>query len=147
MLAAVAVVLVACGDKKADTSGDTTLTAVTPPASTTTGTTHEVQMVQEGENFKYLPEELTIKAGDIVVFKSVSGGLHNVQFYPDSIPPGAQAVLDAAIPNRQGPVSSELLDAGQQVSISFAGAPAGEYKYFCMPHLAMGMNAKINVTM
>lgn len=147
MLAAVALVLAACGDKKADeTAPDTTTTAAAPaPAPAGTGTTHEVQMVQEGAEFKYLPASLTIKAGDVVVFKSVSGGLHNVEFYNDSIPAGAADILNANIPNRQGPLSSELVDAGQSITVSFAGAPVGEYRFKCLPHEAMGMKGMIKV--
>jgi plastocyanin len=29
--------------------------------------------------------------------------------------------------------------------MSFAGAPKGTYRYFCTPHLAMGMKATITV--
>ena len=148
MLAAVAMVLAACsGDKKADdTTNDTTPTAAVPaPPAAGTGTTHEVQMVQEGAEYKFLPANLTIKQGDVVVFKSVSGSLHNVEFYADSIPAGADVVLNANIPNRQGPLASELVDAGQSVTISFAGAPVGEYRFKCLPHEAMGMKGMITV--
>ena len=149
MLAAVALVLAACGEKKAGETNDTMppATADTPSAAAPagTGTTHEVQMVQEGADYKFLPASLTIKAGDIVVFKSVSGGLHNVEFNPDSIPAGAADILNANIPNRQGNLSSELVDAGQSITISFAGVPTGDYHYHCLPHLAMGMKGMIKV--
>lgn len=149
MLAAVALVLAACGDKKADETTDTT-TATAPAAEPAapvagTGTTHEVQMVQEGAEFKYLPASLTIKSGDVVVFKSVSGGLHNVEFLADSIPAGSMDIMNANIPNRQGPLASELVDVGQNITISFAGAPVGEYHYKCLPHEAMGMRGMIIV--
>ena len=44
-------------------------------------------MVLDGSSYKYVPNKLTIKPGDIVRFHSKTGGAHNVQFYPDSIPP------------------------------------------------------------
>jgi plastocyanin len=75
----------------------------------------------------------------------VSGGLHNVQFHADSIPEGAAAILDAAIPNKQGPLASSLVNAGEEISISFAGAPVGDYRFVCLPHMAMGMHGKITV--
>ncbi len=34
---------------------------------------------------------------------------------------------------------------GEAYSVSFAGAPAGDYKYYCTPHLPFGMHAKITV--
>lgn len=152
MLVATVLVLAACGDKKADgsaTTGDTagmTAPAPAPAPVAATGTTHEVQMIQEGTEYKYVPAALTIRTGDVVVFKSVSGGLHNVQFEVGKVPEGALAILNAAIPNRQGDMSSELVDAGGSVTISFAGAPAGDYDYFCLPHQTMGMKGKITVT-
>jgi plastocyanin len=146
MIAAVALVLAACGGEKTETTETTEVPATTETAApATTGTTHTVEMVQDGAAFKYVPAELTIKAGDVVVFKSVSGGLHNVQFHADSIPAGAEAIIDAAISNKQGPLASALVNVGEEISISFAGAPVGDYRFTCLPHMAMGMHGKITV--
>jgi plastocyanin len=146
MIAAVALVLAACGGEKTETTETTEVPATTETAApATTGTTHTVEMVQDGAAFKYVPAELTIKAGDVVVFKSVSGGLHNVQFHADSIPAGAAAIIDAAISNKQGPLASALVNVGEEISISFAGAPVGDYRFTCLPHMAMGMHGKITV--
>lgn len=146
MIAAVALVLAACGGEKTETTETTEVPATTETAApATTGTTHTVEMVQDGAAFKYVPAELTIKAGDVVVFKSVSGGLHNVQFHADSIPAGAEAIIDAAISNKQGPLASALVNVGEEILISFAGAPVGDYRFTCLPHMAMGMHGKITV--
>ncbi len=56
---------------------------------------HEVQMLlTDAGEYRYVPDELTIKVGDTVRWMMVSGGPHNVQFKPDRIPDGAAAVLD-----------------------------------------------------
>jgi plastocyanin len=141
-------VMVACGGGDKAPAADTTQAA--PPPATgggAAGTTHDVNMVLEGaSSYKFVPAELTVKPGDKVVFHNVSGGPHNVAFWPDSIPAGAQAVLGPQIPNPIGPLSSELLvDPNATLSISFAGAPNGEYKFTCTPHMAMGMHGKITV--
>ena len=146
MIAAVALVLAACGGEKKEGAESTeTPEATAPTTAAVTGTTHVVEMIQDGTTFKFSPAELTIKAGDAVTFKSVSGGLHNVQFHGDSIPAGAAAVLDAAITNKQGPLASALLNTGEEMTINFAGAPVGEYRFTCLPHMAMGMHGKITV--
>lgn len=146
MIAAVTVALAACGGEKAETVETPEATpAVETAAAPTTGTTHTVEMIQDGAAFKYVPAELTIKAGDLVVFKSVSGGMHNVQFFSDSLPAGAESVIDAAIVNKLGPLASALVNVGEEISISFAGAPVGSYPYTCLPHMAMGMHGKITV--
>lgn len=144
MVAGVAMMLVACGGEKAPEATDA------PPAAAEMapaglGTTHEVQMIQDGMEYKYVPAALTIKAGDTVIFKGISGGLHNVQFYPDSIPTGSAEALDAAITNKQGPLASALVGEGEDITITFAGVLAGQYKYFCLPHQTMGMVGMITV--
>jgi len=149
MTAAVAglvLMVAACGGGEQTPAADTAAMAPAP-APAATGATHDVNMVLEGSNYLYVPAELSIKAGDVVVFHNVSGGPHNVQFYPDSIPAGAAAVLDAAMPDRMGALAGPLLvEPNATYTISFAGAPAGEYRFMCLPHLAMKMVGKITVT-
>ena len=147
IVAGVAVVLAACGGEKKAETGDTTAAAAPAPAPVAaTGARHEVQMMMEGTTYKFVPAELSIKAGDVVVFKNVSGGAHNVQFFADSIPTGAASILDAAIANKQGPLSASLVMEGDSIVVPFAGAPVGDYKFTCMPHMAMNMHGKITVT-
>lgn len=141
-------VMVACGGGEKAPAADTTQTAAPPAAGGgAAGTTHDVNMVLEGaSSYRFVPADLTVKPGDKVVFHNVSGGPHNVAFWPDSIPAGAQAILAPQIPNPIGPLSSELLvDPNATLSISFAGAPPGVYKFTCTPHMAMGMHGQITV--
>jgi plastocyanin len=104
-------------------------------------------MVLEGTAYKFVPNELSVKVGDQVVFHNVSGGPHNVAFWADSIPAGAKEVIDPQLHDQIAPLSSALLvDPNATLSISFANAPVGEYKFTCTPHMAMGMHGKITVT-
>jgi plastocyanin len=146
LMAGLVVVLAAC-EKKAETPAADTTTAMAPaPAPTTgTGTTHQVNMVLEGSDYKFVPATLTIKAGDMVRFTDVSGGPHNVQFYADSIPAGAAAALDAGMPDKMTSLAGPMVETGGSYTVSFAGAPVGDYKYYCLPHQAMGMKAMITV--
>jgi plastocyanin len=44
------------------------------------------------------------------------------------------------------PLASKLVVAPDEViEVKFNNAPAGEYKYYCTPHLALGMHAKLTV--
>lgn len=148
IVAGVALLVAACGgDKKATTTDTTTTPAAPPAAATGTGTTHEIQMVQQGPNtFKFVPEMTTIKSGDAVVFKGVSGQAHDVAFYKDSIPAGADSVLNANIQNKPQDLATEMVNDGNSTTVSFAGAPAGTYKFYCIPHMAMNMKGTIVVT-
>lgn len=146
IVAGAALVLAACGgEKKTD---ETQAPAAAPEAAApapATGTTHVIEMVMEGTSYKFIPDTMTIKVGDAVTFKGVSGAAHDVRFYPDSIPAGAAAVLNNAIPNKSGDLSTEMVMDGNETTISFAGAPVGVYKFFCLPHQAMGMKGQITV--
>lgn len=152
MVVGVAVLLAACGGEKKATTTDSTAAAAPPAAApaaapAATGASHEIQMVSTGPtSFKFVPDNITIKAGDAVVFKGVSGLSHDVAFYPDSIPPGAADVLNKAIADQPQPLATPLINDGSSVTVSFAGAPVGVYKFYCIPHMAMGMKGTITVT-
>ncbi len=153
MLAGLAFVLAACGggeqkaeDQQTTATPDQAAPAAGDAAPAGGGTTHDVNMVLEGSSYKYVPEELTIKSGDVVRYHNVSGGPHNVSFWADSIPSGAADALKAGMPDQMAPLEGSLLTEPNAVyTINFANAPAGEYKYYCLPHLALGMKAKLTV--
>jgi plastocyanin len=167
LTAAVAVgFLVACADgenQQTNSAGSTSAeststvsTAATPTASTTlpaavvskpvTGKMWHVKMLGDAKGYRFDPASLTIKAGDGVQWTVVSGPPHNVTFWPDSIPAGAQPVLQSAMQQTTAPLTSPLLMTPDQTyTISFAGAPTGTYHYYCTPHLALGMVGKVIV--
>ena len=150
LVAGLAVLVAACGgeNKAPEQAPAATPAADAAPAAApaATGATHDVKMEFDGKTYHFVPNTLTIKAGDVVNFHNVSGGPHNVAFWADSIPTGAAAVLGANMPDQLQPLSGTMLVVQDAVySISFAGAPAGDYKYYCLPHLAMGMKAILTV--
>ena len=104
-------------------------------------------MVLEGTAYHYVPAELTIKTGDRIVFHNVSGGPHNVQFWADSIPAGSAEPLSAGMPDQMSPLAGPLVvDPNATYTVSFTNTPAGEYKFYCLPHLANKMFGKITVS-
>ncbi len=124
--------------------------AATPAAAGTmapiTGTTHEVRMVLENNEYKFSPANITIKAGDGIRWTMVSGAPHNVAFDPATVPAAAKAQLMANMPNQISELSGPMMiNANETYSISFANIPAGTYNYFCTPHLAMNMRGVITV--
>ncbi len=157
IVAGMALLLSACGGGSKANSGATPDTTTAAPAATPagttaaapagTGTTHVINMVQKGPNsYAFEPSDLTIKVGDAVEFKGVSGLGHDVAFYPDSIPPGAAAVINAAIQDKPQDLATPMIQDGQSVTVSFAGAPTGTYKFYCIPHQAMGMKGTLTIT-
>jgi plastocyanin len=149
MVAGLAIALVACGGEKKAEDQQTTATpeqqpGAAAPAPAGTGKTHDVNMVFEDSKYKYVPDQLTIGPSDVVRYHNKSGGPHNVAFYEDSIPKGAESAI--SIPEPMAPLSSKLVVAPDEViEVKLNNAPKGEYKYYCTPHLAMGMKGKLTV--
>lgn len=113
-----------------------------PPAART----HTVRMLQQGSAYKYDPAGLRIQPGDTVRWLNVSGFPHNVQFWANRIPAGAQAALNRNMARRMGDLAGPMmLRANETYTIVFAGVPEGTYDYFCLPHLALGMKATLIV--
>jgi plastocyanin len=152
MVAGLTLALAACGggEKKTEqpAAGDSAGTPAAAPAAApaATGKTHDVNMELDGSNYKFNPSSLVISAGDVVRWHNKSGGPHNVSFWPDSIPSGAAAVLQKNMPNQMAPLQGPLLtDPDAVYEVSFAGAPKGLYKFYCLPHLALGMKGTLTV--
>ena len=117
-----------------------------PSEGVSAATRHRVRMIQQGTQYKFDPANLRILPGDTVDFVNVSGWPHNVQFFPNRIPPGSADVLNRAMPNRMGPLAGPMLTAPNAVyRIVFTGVPEGTYDYFCLPHQALGMTATLVV--
>jgi plastocyanin len=157
-LLAGAMFTVACGgDTRTDTpAGETGTTAQAPATGTAvgdeaaapaTGTTHEVRMVVNARGeYRYEPQDITVRAGDAVRWLMVSGGPHNVHFQRDQIPQGAEGQLSANMPDKQGDLMSPMfMNEGESYTVSFANLPAGTYHYVCDPHLALGMVGNVIV--
>lgn len=107
----------------------------------------EVKMTGNGSTVGlFEPATLTIAPGTTVRFINVSGGPHNIAFWGDSIPAGAAAILNANMPNRMDNLSGPFAtQPNETYDVSFANAPTGTYKGYCLPHLALGMRIKITV--
>lgn len=107
----------------------------------------QVQMTGNGSTkAAYVPNTVTIQSGTVIRFINQSGGPHNVTFYADSIPPGAAAALKAGMPNAMSDLTGPLLTTpNQSYDVSFKGVPAGTYKAYCLPHVALGMKLTIVV--
>lgn len=162
----VALVLAACGgeprvaDTAASGAGSATTStgadsASSAPSATAaaqgapraaTGKTWDVKMIGDGTGYRFEPTTLAIRSGDAVRWTVVSGPPHNVTFWSDSIPPAASQQLRANMPETTAPLTGPLrVSPNATYLVSFAGLPAGAYAYYCTPHLALGMKAKITV--
>ncbi len=150
LVAGFALVLAACGgDKTANNQAaatDSTTAAPAAAAPAATGATHDVDMVMDGTQPKFVPATLTVKSGDVIRFHNKSGGPHSVNFWADSIPANAASAITVSPSTGGEKLDSDLLtDPEGIVTVTLNNAPAGEYKFYCLPHLAMGMKGTITV--
>ena len=139
-LLASAFVLAGCGGEKAattDTAAATTPAATTPAATTPaaggatsgapiTGQRHRVEMVLNAQGeYRFVPADITVKAGDGIDFVNVSGGPHNVAFDPATIPADQKDQLWANMPNSMDGNSPMFTDPNQEWTLSLGNIAAG----------------------
>jgi plastocyanin len=150
----VAFAVVACGGDKKSAASEAEAATPAPagePAAATAaepaGAVVEVKMTGNGTTLAaFEPNKLTIKTGTTVRFINVSGGPHNVAFYGDSVPKGGAEALKKGMPNAMGDLMGPFLtQPNEKYDVAFTGAPAGKYRAYCLPHVALGMAMTITV--
>jgi len=149
MVAGLALILAACagGDNAGDQATTAADSAANAPAVTTpaAGATHNVEMTMVDGQPRYVPAQLTVKAGDVVRFVNKQGGPHNVAFWADSMPAGGANAIQISDP--MAALTSQMLmemDAVVTVNVA-ANGPTGTYKFVCQPHQAQGMTGALTV--
>lgn len=94
----------------------------------TTGQTKKFTV--EGSNFKFVPNQLSVNAGDTVqiTFKNTGGMMHDF-------------VIDAF------KVKTDSLEVGKQQVVSFVADKPGTYEFYCSigNHRAQGMKGTLTV--
>ena len=149
----VAVGALACGKGDQNQSQQTN-NAAPQAAGTDSGTASasgqvvEVRMTGNGSTrAAFEPATITITPGTTVRYINVSGGPHNIAFWPDSIPSGAAAALQQGMKNTIDNLTGPFLtQPNETYDVVFpANAPKGAYKGYCTPHLTLGMKMTVNV--
>jgi plastocyanin len=97
----------------------------------------EVRMTQSNT---FEPKTITVKAGDTVVWKNVSDMSHSATDVSNL----AASATDAAVPPNAKEFDSGLIAPGKEFSHTFT--VPGTYKYFCIPHEALGMVGTVIVS-
>merc|ERR1719443_799330 len=95
----------------------------------------DVKLGSDGGQLVFVPDEVTIKAGESVTWVGNKGMPHNVVFDEDNVPDGTN--LDSI--NHEDMVNDE----GEKVTSKFD--KPGTYAYYCEPHRGAGMNGTVIV--
>lgn len=137
----IAATLAACGGKTPATGGESTAATPTPQAAAAAGPQTPdpggkivvVELITDETGSYFKPRKLEVHRGDVVRF-TLSQGVHNVDFLPDSNP-GKTGL----------PPASDMLQLPGQtfdVKVTF---PPGHYYFQCDPHSALGMHGDLEV--
>jgi cytochrome c oxidase subunit II len=82
--------------------------------------------VSQNDQLKFVPQNLTVKVGDIVQWSNDGSSVHNVTFDNKGVP------------------SSDTMNGGDKYQLKFS--KAGTYHYVCTFHVSVGMQGTITVT-
>jgi plastocyanin len=149
-LIATVFVLGACGSSKTSSGATATTrlplsqatTSTTLAASTSVGAAKPAGAVEVGmANFAFLPENITVKAGDVVFFLSNKDLQVGDSFYRHNF------ILTTSVNGLSSPVagSSDFLP-GEKGTFVVKNLAAGTYQLFCSYHHAGGMQGTVTVT-
>ena len=82
--------------------------------------------VSENDQLKFVPENLSVKVGDVIQWSNDGSSVHNVTFDNKGVP------------------SSDTQNGGDKYQLKFS--KAGSYHYVCTFHVSVGMQGTITVT-
>src|SRR3954465_10682140 len=110
---------------------------------------HEIRLESntERDTYRFNPEQVTARPGDMLVFRAVSGVPHSVVFESSGLSEQAHEALNGAMSRRAGDLSSPLLTLqGAEYRVVVPQLAAGTYQFFCLPHRAYDMRGQLRVT-
>jgi plastocyanin len=110
---------------------------------------HEIRLeVDAGKDaYRFVPANISARAGDVLLFKTVSGTPHSIVFEAGSLSGPAHEAFNGAMARRAGDLSSPLLSPdGAEYRIVVPGVEPGRYQFFCLPHRAYDMRGMLRVT-
>ncbi len=104
-----------------------------------------IEMRGGANGYVFTPDTVHIHTGDLITWKMVSGGPHNIAFSRAAAGDAAD-VINRNMAVRIADLSSPLfMNPGEALTVPFDNVPPGAYAYHCTPHLAMGQKGVIIV--
>jgi plastocyanin len=110
---------------------------------------HEIRLEanSERETYRFNPDQVTARPGDVLVFRAVSGMPHSIVFERVGLSDQAHEALNGAMNRRSGDLSSPLLTMqGAEYRIVVPQLSPATYQFFCLPHRAYDMRGRLRVT-
>jgi plastocyanin len=109
---------------------------------------HEIRLEANSQRdvYRFNPDRVTARPGDVLVFKAVSGMPHSIVFEGAGLSDQAREALNGAMPRRAGDLSSPLLTLqGAEYRLVIPSLSPGTYQFFCLPHRAYDMRGQLRI--
>ena len=119
------------------------------PAAAQAQRVHEVRLDANPakEIYRFSPNRVTARPGDIVLFRAVSGTPHSIVFEGAKLSGAAREALNGSLTRRSGDLSSPLLAPdGAEYRLTVPALAPGAYDFFCLPHRAYDERGTLQVT-
>ena len=106
----------------------------------------EIRLVADpdAESYRFEPASIEVKAGDVLLFRVVSGAPHNIALEPGGMVEATRQAWNNALPGRTAELSGPLLvRTGMTYRVVVPAVPAGTYRFFCLSHRAYDERGEI----
>ncbi len=117
--------------------------AASPGPAIVVQTIYDPTAKEAGEQLRFDPPQVTIKAGQTITWRNESQMPHTATCDPAQNPVEKSHPEYIELPAGAEPWGSEMLQPGDSYSHTFT--VPGEYKYICIPHVMSGMRGVITV--
>jgi plastocyanin len=118
------------------------------PAGTRPKVQREIILAGDSAHDRYwfTPSRITVKQGDVMVFRVQSGGPHALVLEGAGVSKLDRDAWNRAMPRRVGDLRGPLLVSGQSYSVTVPlSASPGRITLYCLPHRAYDMRVEITV--
>ena len=110
---------------------------------------HEIKLEANAARdvYRFVPASVSARAGDVLLFRTVSGTPHSIVFESAGLSAPAHEALNGAMGRRAGDLSSPLLSPdGAEYRVVVPAISPGHYQFFCLPHRAYDMRGTLQIT-
>ncbi len=99
-----------------------------------------------GAGFRFVPDRVSLRPGDVLEFSVTSGGPYVVAFEPAGLDPRVRSQLATAMQDRTGELRSPVLSgSGARFRLALPALPRGSYRFIALTHVAYRMAGVLTV--
>jgi plastocyanin len=100
----------------------------------------------EKGSYRFTPNIVNARPGDVLVFKAVRGAPHNIVFEAADLNEATHEAMNGAMLRRTGDLSSPLLtEDGAEYRMTVPRVAPGTYRFYCLPHRAYDMRGQLRI--